>query len=128
MRFAPRSEATEMAGGTHTMNDGSISTDLYQFFAAYFHQDWDLEADDWEGIVDNYVNEDPIAEPLRALAQEIDDLREARPEPDLKQFLVRTVGVDYLPGPLTYKEWLGQIADRLRQQAAAIENGSVFDR
>jgi hypothetical protein len=35
------------------MNDGSISTDLYQFFAAYFHQDWDLEAEDWEGIVDS---------------------------------------------------------------------------
>jgi hypothetical protein len=106
------------------MNDGSISTDLYQFLATNFHQDWDLEADDWEGIVDNYVNEDPIAEPLRTLAEEIDDLREARAEPDLRQFLVYTVGVDYLPLPLTYKEWLGQIAYRLRQQAASIENGA----
>jgi hypothetical protein len=110
------------------MNDGSISTDLYQFFAAYFHQDWDLEADDWEGIVDNYVNEDPVAGPLRTLAREIDDLREARPEPDLEQFLLRTVGVNYLPQPLSYKEWLGQIADRLRQRAAAIENGSASSR
>ena len=107
------------------MNDGSISTDLYQFFAAYFHQDWDLEADDWQGVVDNYVNEDPTAAPLRTLAQEIDDLRGARAEPDLEQFLVRTVGVYYAPQPLTYKEWLGQVADRLRQQVAAIENGSA---
>ena len=106
------------------MNDGSISTDLYQFFAAYFHQDWDLEADDWEGIVDNYVNVDPVAGPLMTLAQEIDDLREARPEPDLEQFLVYTVGVYYAPQPLTYKEWLGQIADRLRQHVAAIDNRS----
>jgi lysophospholipase L1-like esterase len=107
------------------MNDGSISTDLYQFFAAYFHQDWDLEADDWQGVVDNFINDDPAAEPLRKLAQEIDDLREAHPEPDLRQFLVYIVGVDYGPQPLTYKEWLGQIADRLRQKAAAIENGSA---
>ena len=55
------------------MNDGSISTDLYQFLATNLHQDWDLEADSWEGIVDNYANEDPAAGPLRMLAQEIDD-------------------------------------------------------
>lgn len=107
------------------MNDGSISTDLYQFLATNFHQDWDLEADDWEGIVDNYVNEDPVAGPLRTLAQEIDDLREARAEPDLRTFLVRTVGVDYGPDPLTYQAWLAQIANRLRQQAAAIDNSST---
>lgn len=103
------------------MNDGSISTALYQFFGAYFRQDWDLEADDWQGIVDNYANEDPAAEPLRTLAEEIDDLREARPEPDLKQILVYTMGAYYSPDPLTSKEWLGQIADRLRQQAAAVD-------
>jgi hypothetical protein len=39
--------------------------------------------------------------------------------------LVHTVGVDYVSLPLTYKEWLGQIADRLRQHAAAIEHGSA---
>ncbi|WP_396910382.1 contact-dependent growth inhibition system immunity protein [Mycolicibacterium sp.] len=101
------------------MNDGSISTDLYQFLAAYFHQDWDLEADGWEGIVDNYANDAPASAPLNTLAQEIDDLRESRAEPDLKVFLLRTVGVEYLPDPLTYKEWLGHIADRLRQHARA---------
>lgn len=107
------------------MNDGSISADLYQFFAAYFHQDWDLEADDWQGIVDNYINADPVAEPLRGLAQEIDHLREARPEGELEQFLVYTVGVYYSPEPLTYRAWLGQVADRLRQEAAAIDNRST---
>ncbi|BBZ18611.1 contact-dependent growth inhibition system immunity protein [Mycolicibacterium gadium] len=107
------------------MNDGSISADLYQFLATNFHQDWDLEADDWQGIVDNYVNEDPAVGPLRQLAQEIDDLRDTRPEPELKQFLVYTVGVDYGPQPLMYKEWLSLIADRLRKQASAIEDGSA---
>jgi hypothetical protein len=58
------------------------------------------------------------------LAQEIDDMREARAESDLRHYLVYTVGVDYGPQPLTYKEWLGQIADRLRQHVAAINNRS----
>lgn len=106
------------------MNGGSISTDLRQFLGAYFHQDWDLEADDWQGVVDNYVNDDPVAEPLRTLAREIDNLRTARAETDLSQFLVRTVGVYYAPEPLTYSEWLRQVANRIRQHAAAIESGN----
>jgi hypothetical protein len=107
------------------MNDGSISAGLHRFFAAYFHQDWDLEADDWEGIVDGYAADHPAAELLRRLAQEVDGLREARPEPDLEQFLVYTVGVYYEPKPLTYKVWLGQIAERLREHAATIDNTSA---
>lgn len=106
------------------MNDISISPDLYQFLGAYFHQDWDLEADDWTGVVDNYVNDDPVPGPLRALAQEIDVLRANRAEANLPQFMVRIVGVCYSPEPLTYKQWLGHIADRLREHANAIENGN----
>ena len=111
--------------GFPAMNDGSISATLYQFLAANFHQDWDLEADDWQGIVDDYVTADPTAGPLLELASEIDDLRESRAEPDLEHYLVRTVGVYYGPQPLSYTEWLGQIANRLRMQANAIEDGSA---
>ncbi|MGE0218910.1 contact-dependent growth inhibition system immunity protein [Mycolicibacterium sp.] len=96
------------------MNDGSISRELYQFLATNFHQDWDLEADDWQGIVDNYVDEDPTPAPLQLLAEQIDELRGSRQEPELKEFLVRQVGVDYGPAPLTYGEWLKEIAIRLR--------------
>lgn len=104
------------------MNDGSISKDLHRFFAAYFHQDWDLEADDWKGVVDCYAADHASVELLRHLAQEIDELRHARPEVDLEQFLVYTVGAYYDPAPLTYKQWLGQIADQLRQDANAIDS------
>ena len=104
-------------GVSHTMNDGSISTELDQFFGAYFHQDWDLEANDWQGIVDNYVDEDPTPGPLLRLAEEIDDLRRSRSEAELEGFLVRQVGVDYGPAPLTYSEWLKEVADRLRERA-----------
>jgi hypothetical protein len=104
------------------MNDGSISSELEQFLGAYFHQDWDLEADDWQGIVDNYVNANPVAESLRALAQEIDDVRASRSEPDLTQFLIRGVGICYDPrAEVTFEEWLAQIAARLRKHANEID-------
>lgn len=96
------------------MNDDSISTELYQFLATNFHQDWDLEADDWQGIVDNYVDEDPTPVSLLRLAEQIDDLRVSLLEQELQEFLVRQVGVDYGPVPLKYGEWLGEIANRLR--------------
>ena len=107
------------------MNDGSISTGLYQFLATNFHQDWDLEADDWQGIVDNHVKDNQSAGALQALAQEVDHLREACSEKELRQFLVHSVGVDYGPEPLSYGDWLGLVAGRLRAQAAAAENGGV---
>jgi hypothetical protein len=106
------------------MNDGSISFDLYQFLATNFHQDWDLEADDWEGVVDNYVNEDPSAAHLRMLATEINDLLAIRTEEALREFLVRKVGVDYLPDPLSYRGWLTNIATRLTQRASEIDGSS----
>ena len=106
------------------MNDGSISKDLHRFLAAYLHQDWDLEADDWEGNVDCYAADHASVELLRRLAQEIDELRHARPEVDLAQFLGYAVGAYYEPSPLTYKQWLGQIAERLRQGANAADTGS----
>ncbi|ANI41648.1 contact-dependent growth inhibition system immunity protein [Mycolicibacterium vaccae] len=100
------------------MNDGSVSRELYQFLATNFHQDWDLEADDWQGIVDNYVDEDPTPAPLLRLAEQIDELRKSRPEPQLKEFLVRQVGVHYGPAPLTYDEWLKEVANRFRGRVA----------
>ncbi|MGE2835414.1 contact-dependent growth inhibition system immunity protein [Mycobacterium sp. SMC-4] len=107
------------------MTDGSISAELHRFFAAYFHEDWDLEADDWDGIVDGYAADHPAAEHLRLLARELDNLRQARPESELEHFLVYTVGMYYWPKPLTYNQWLGQVAERLRQCAAGIDNSDA---
>lgn len=103
------------------MNDGSISPSLYTFLAAYFHQDWDLEAADWQGVVDNYIKADPASEPLRELSSEIDKLRTARSENDLRTFLLGTVGVSYLPDPLPFTQWLGDIANHLRLRASEID-------
>jgi hypothetical protein len=106
------------------MTDDSISWDLGQFFGAYFHQDWDLEADDWQGVVDMYVDDDPNAEQLRTLADEIDDLRASRPEPELHHFLLHTAGCYYYPGPVPHRHWLGEVAHRLRLHADGIERNA----
>ncbi|CAN5552287.1 hypothetical protein BH11ACT6_BH11ACT6_30130 [soil metagenome] len=107
----------------HTMNDDSMSRDLGQFFGAYFHQDWDLEADDWPGLVDNYVDDTPHAARLRALAQEIDHLRGTRTGSDLEDLVSRKV--DYLPESSNYDVWLGEVAHRLRQHADGIERNAA---
>jgi hypothetical protein len=109
------------------MSAQSVSRSLSHLFGAYFHEDWDLEADDWQGIVDNYVqDEQPTTELLRALTQEIDDLTAECTEPDAEQLVTRTMSANYYPLPeFTYKEWLGQVAARLRQHAAAIDGGAT---
>lgn len=107
------------------MNDGSISEELHNFFGAYFHQDWDLEAEDWQGIVDLYVDDVPKAGWLKTLAHEIDVLRSTRTGVDLEHFLLRTVGLDYVPESGAFDEWLGDVAHRLRQHADGIERNNA---
>ncbi|MFI5509116.1 contact-dependent growth inhibition system immunity protein [Mycobacterium sp. NPDC051804] len=108
------------------MSANSVSGPLRHFFGAYFHEDWVLEADDWLGVVDSFVqDEEPSSELLRTLSQEIDDLAGECSEPDAERLVTRTMGANYYPMPeLTYKEWLGQVAARLRHHSAAIDGGA----
>lgn len=106
-----------------SLTEYSVSRPLSHFFRAYFHEDWDLEADDWQGLVDGYVrDEEPNSELLRLLATEIDDLNQPRSEGDMRAFVTHTLGAKYYPLPeLSYEEWLKQVAARLRQFAEAID-------
>lgn len=105
------------------MSANPISRPLRHLFGAYFHEDWDLEADDWQGIVDGYVrNEQPPARLLRLLAREIDDLNAGCTETDVEDLVTRTLGANYYPLPeFSYAEWLNQVAAQLRQHAEAID-------
>ncbi|MEZ0341882.1 contact-dependent growth inhibition system immunity protein [Mycobacterium sp. pV006] len=107
------------------MSAQSVSRSLSHFFGAYFHEDWDLEADDWKGIVDGYVrDEEPSSDLLRLLATEIDDLNAVGTEDDVAGLVTRTLGANYYPLPeVSYREWLSQVAAWLRQHAAAIDGG-----
>ncbi|KUI33577.1 hypothetical protein AU197_19785 [Mycobacterium sp. IS-1590] len=101
------------------MSSFPVSRPLRYFLGAYFHEDWDLEAADWQGVVDNYVqDEQPSPELLRALIQEINDLIGECAETDAEHLVTRTLGTSYYPLPeYTYKEWLGQVAQRLREHS-----------
>jgi len=104
-----------------------VSPGLRHLFGAYFHEDWDLEADDWQGLVDGYVrDEEPNSELLRLLAKEVDDVNEPRSEADMRTFVTHTLHANYYPLPeLSYEEWLKQVAARLRQHAAAIDDAAT---
>lgn len=105
------------------MTEYVVSRALSHFFRAYFHEDWDLEADDWQGLVDGYVrDEEPNPAMLRSLADEIDDVNEPPVEADMRRFVTHTLGAKYYPLPeLTYEEWLKEIGTRLRQHADGID-------
>jgi hypothetical protein len=104
------------------MNDNAVSEAIRQFFGGNFHQDWDLVAEEWEGVVDNYAA-GQRATRLIALATEIDDFRNTHDEEALKVLMPRQAHSAYNPRPLTtYHEWLGQITDRLRQHGATPES------
>jgi hypothetical protein len=109
-----------------SVTECSVSRPLSHFFRAYFHEDWDLEADDWEGLVDGYVrDEKPDSQLLRLLAKEIDDLNEPRAEADMRAFVTHGLGAKYYPLPeLSYEEWLAQVAARLRRHAEALDGGA----
>ena len=87
-----------------------------------------MMADDWQGIVDNYARDarnDPPDE-RRSLIHQIDEFRLTHSETELHAALLDT-GASYRPlPPGTYKDWFGQVADRLRQHADAAENGTTL--
>ncbi|WP_083407541.1 contact-dependent growth inhibition system immunity protein [Mycolicibacterium rutilum] len=107
------------------MSEQVVSPALRHLFGAYFHEDWVMEAADWQGVIDSYVrDEQPPADLLRSLGQEIDDLSAEGGEDNMERLVTRTLGANYYPLPeLTYTAWLGQVAARLRQHAAAIDGG-----
>jgi hypothetical protein len=92
---------------------------LDQLMGAYFHQDWEYEADDTMGIVDLFVQGEPVLAPL--LPREIDDiLATYQSEAELKTLVIDDLGGYYLADwdGGTYRAWLQQIADRVRAATA----------
>jgi hypothetical protein len=96
---------------------------LGHMFGAFFHQDWDVEGDDWPDLVRNFARGQPAAE-LKATADEIDRLLAAFPDDTaLEHELFRELGCEYDPRPdlggPTVREWLRQIATFLRRDVGS---------
>ncbi|MFC7492812.1 MULTISPECIES: contact-dependent growth inhibition system immunity protein [unclassified Nocardioides] len=90
---------------------------LEQLMGAYFHQDWKDDGTVWD-VVDLFVSHEP--ELARALPDEVEStLTDKSTEPELKDYVIRELGAYYLADASggTFREWLTEIADRVRTPA-----------
>ncbi|MGE0218909.1 contact-dependent growth inhibition system immunity protein [Mycolicibacterium sp.] len=112
-----------MSDAETAVNDDSMSKELGHFFGGYFHEDWGLEAADWQGVVESYLqDEEPSVDLLRSLIHEIDDVSARSAEPDMRRLVTRTLGANYYPLPeFTYTEWVRQVVARLGKHANEID-------
>ncbi|WP_155992866.1 contact-dependent growth inhibition system immunity protein [Nocardioides sp. URHA0020] len=91
---------------------------LDQLMGAYFHQDWDVDGDEWD-VLDLFRKDEPGL--AAALPDEIERTLADHPdEAGLRSLIVDELGGSYAADGDggTYREWLTQIADRIRTTPA----------
>jgi hypothetical protein len=91
---------------------------LDQLMGAYFHQDWDMDGDEWD-VLALFIKDEPDL--AASMPAEIERTLATYPgESDVKAFFVDELGgcfaADWDGG--TYREWLTQIAARVRAATA----------
>lgn len=98
-------------------DDFDTSTRLKQFFGAYFHEDWSLDANDSQEVVEQYLAENKVSpEQAAKLAAKIDQIIATHPESELKRALFDAWHSYYVAiAPETYASWLAAIAARFRR-------------
>ena len=89
---------------------------LEQFFGAYFHEDWDVEASDWTAIVAAFAAH-ASPEDCKQLA---DDVMWVATRSDAAAFLFEQLGCYYDPRAdgLSVTDWLSDLAERLASSTA----------
>ena len=92
---------------------------LHHLMGAYFHQDWSLDAaDEWE-VVDEFVTGEPQL--ARLIPAEVEwTLSHFTAESDVRRYVLRDLGSGYLADSSgrPFRDWLTQIADRVRRTTA----------
>jgi hypothetical protein len=94
---------------------------LRQFFAAWFHQDWMVEADTPDGIVENYAYQMNDRAELPELSDAILAFIDEYPDDDaLADALFRRMGCYYAPKALgqSTKAWLLHVVEKVREEEA----------
>ncbi len=87
---------------------------LGNFLGAYFHQDWMLDHDSPEAVVDDYVRSESEATVAR-LRDELDALLARAPEEAELSALLHDCGCEYDPARdgVGYRDWLRSVRERL---------------
>lgn len=93
-----------------------VHPELVQFFGAWFHQDWDLEASDWDGVVASYRAEMGAWEAART-AHSLNHLLATSTDDELEAFLYTRLLCNFDPRAvdgLTVRAWLEDVSRHLR--------------
>ena len=94
---------------------------LRGFFGAYFHQDWDLDVPNADGIIERFIADQSDMAQLAELAALVDAYAEGHEDDSaLEQALVNELWCQYLPSTAgaRARDWLRHVAARLRDGGA----------
>jgi hypothetical protein len=92
---------------------------LEQFFGAWFHQDWQLDADSWQSVARQFAASDGSAVAVAA-ADSILALVQSEPSDTALAGTLSKLGCEYWPGAVQdLRPWLVALAHELRQVAGS---------
>ena len=104
---------------SYTMNTRDFS-ELRDFFSAYFHEDWALDAEDPSQVVSSYLAVGWSAKELNNLASQMLQFAESMSDDAaLEKALLTELGCYYTPSAdkVSAREWLQHFASELRDAA-----------
>lgn len=87
---------------------------LFQFFAGYFNQDWDIGgATDWSGVMDEFLAQNSVSHAMRTLGDLRSWLSDAKRVPEL----LAQLGCEYDYGPdgKDGRRWVHALADYIQR-------------
>jgi hypothetical protein len=90
--------------------------ELYQFFGGYFHEDWDLDAEDDAGVVRFFKSLAPSERVLEVRRQLEAFLSLGLPEEETQKAVWHSFGCAYDPGELPMRSWLQRIRRELARR------------
>lgn len=117
-------ELWQWVANSHRVSDAMRPEEieqLRQLFGAYFHQDWDLDAPDANGIIDRFIADQADKAQLTKLAALVDAYAKSyEDDSELERALVGELWCEYLPGAAgtRARDWLWHVAARLRAAAS----------
>ena len=92
---------------------------LEQFFGAWFHQDWQLDAESWEAVARQFAESDGSAAATSA-ADSILALVQSEPDDASLAAKLSQLGCEYWPGAVRdLRPWLIALAHELRRVAGS---------
>lgn len=94
------------------------SPELRSFLGAYFHEDWDIEADEPDGCLANFIGDDPGDEVLKKIVSQISAYLDSEGgEVEIERGLWDTLRCYYRPAGsgMTARAWLTHVGEVLSQ-------------